>query len=78
MEIELKIPREAERLLKRIQKIYPDAVISGGYLRDLYFGKKPKDIDVFVPFSENKIEETDEYKSLIAEIELPLKKNESL
>lgn len=76
MEIDLKIPREGVRVLKKIQKIYPDAVISGGYLRDLYYGKKPKDIDIFIPFKENKIEETQEYKSLIAAIEVPLKKDE--
>jgi hypothetical protein len=34
------------------KKLYPSAIIAGGYLRDLYLGKTPKDIDVWLPDGE--------------------------
>jgi hypothetical protein len=39
---------DAIAVLKEIQKKSPDAIIAGGFLRDLFFGKQPKDLDIFV------------------------------
>lgn len=36
-------------VLKEIRESIPDAVITGGYLRDSFNGIKPKDIDIFFP-----------------------------
>ena len=38
----------ALEILSQVQKKHPEAIIAGGFLRDLYFGKKFKDIDIFV------------------------------
>jgi hypothetical protein len=38
----------ALEILFQVQKKHPEAIIAGGFLRDLYFGKKFKDIDIFV------------------------------
>jgi hypothetical protein len=38
----------ALEILSQVQKKHPEAVIAGGFLRDLYFGKEFKDIDIFV------------------------------
>src|ERR1700754_852148 len=38
--------------LTLVQAVFPKAVLAGGYLRDLFFGKTPKDIDIFVPYTE--------------------------
>lgn len=32
-----------------ITRMFPGAILAGGLLRDLYFGKEPKDADIFVP-----------------------------
>ena len=42
------IPEDWTKTLKMIQREYPEAVIAGGSLRDLFLGKEIKDIDVFV------------------------------
>lgn len=39
--------------LHKVQSHVPGAVIAGGYLRDLYIGIEPKDIDIFIPFVED-------------------------
>lgn len=39
---------DALAVLKEIQKRSPEAIIAGGFLRDLYMGKQPKDLDIFV------------------------------
>ena len=39
---------DACAILKDIQVTNPEAVISGGFLRDLFFGKQPKDLDIFI------------------------------
>lgn len=31
---------------------FPGAVVAGGYLRDTLIGQRPKDLDVFIPYSE--------------------------
>lgn len=40
-------------MLERVQAYIPGAVIAGGYLRDLYLGMPYKDIDIFIPFTED-------------------------
>lgn len=37
----------ARAILKGIRKDYPDAFIAGGYLRDLFCKREPKDLDIF-------------------------------
>lgn len=39
-------------VLRRVQEVCPRAIIAGGFLRDLIAGVEPKDIDIFVPFTE--------------------------
>jgi hypothetical protein len=39
---------EYGELLETIQHFYPEAIIAGGALRDLVFGKPVKDVDVFI------------------------------
>jgi hypothetical protein len=38
----------ALEILSQVQKKHPEAIIAGGFLRDLYFSKEFKDIDIFV------------------------------
>lgn len=66
------VPAEWTRLIKEIQVYFPQAVIAGGALRDLYHGRQPKDIDVFIPVPEaednlwlDQIENLDPYFSTI-------------
>lgn len=42
--------------LMALQVIAPGTVVAGGYLRDQFFGKAPKDIDFFLPYSGGTIE----------------------
>lgn len=44
------IPESCEgvRVLRDVQRIFPSAVLAGGYLRDTMLGRPPKDIDVMV------------------------------
>lgn len=35
--------------LAAVQQLFPGAVLAGGYLRDKFFGRSPKDIDIFIP-----------------------------
>jgi len=44
---EIEIPDVWIEALKECQSIDPTAIIAGGCLRDLYFGKEPKDVDIF-------------------------------
>lgn len=37
-----------DALTKMFHAGFPDARIAGGYLRDLYLGRKPKDMDIFI------------------------------
>lgn len=41
------------RALKAVQAVFPTALLAGGFLRDVMLGRQPKDIDIFVPHSEN-------------------------
>jgi hypothetical protein len=44
------IPEEVKSLLSKVQEFSRDeAILAGGYLRDLDHGVEPKDIDIFVP-----------------------------
>ncbi|KQW02224.1 hypothetical protein [Rhizobacter sp. Root1221] len=35
--------------LKTVQAVFPNAILAGGFLRDLLLDRTPKDIDIFVP-----------------------------
>jgi hypothetical protein len=39
---------KAAELVRKIRTVFPDAIVAGGYLRDLTIGAQPKDIDVFI------------------------------
>jgi hypothetical protein len=39
---------KAAELVRKIRTVFPEAIVAGGYLRDLAIGAKPKDIDVFI------------------------------
>lgn len=45
------IPADWKFVLDEIQQKHPLAVIAGGSLRDLYYGKTPKDVDIFIPIT---------------------------
>ena len=45
----MNLPARVAVALFDLQRIEPEAGISGGYLRDIANGKPPKDIDVFCP-----------------------------
>ena len=47
------IPREWRECLFEIQKDFPNAVIAGGCLRDCYFKREIKDVDIFIPEVDN-------------------------
>lgn len=42
------IPERVRETLRRTRQVFPEAVIVGGYLRDLWARKEPKDIDIFI------------------------------
>lgn len=44
---------EGLRALSAVQKVFPSAILAGGYLRDCWFGRSPKDIDIFFEYTEN-------------------------
>jgi hypothetical protein len=46
-----KIPSAWVDYLTQIQQEYPQAVLGGGCLRDLYHDKEVKDVDIFIPNS---------------------------
>lgn len=43
------IPQLWVDVLRRVQQEYPGAIIAGGSLRDLYYGRPVKDVDIFIP-----------------------------
>jgi hypothetical protein len=45
--MKLEVPQEWVGILKAVQRVYPDALMAGGALRDLDNGKEVKDIDIF-------------------------------
>lgn len=45
------IPAAWCEVLERVRAEFPKAVIAGGCLRDLDFGKPVKDVDIFIPIS---------------------------
>lgn len=49
--INIDIPSKVVDMLNAIRDSAPEAIIAGGYLRDLDHGIQPRDIDVFVPFN---------------------------
>jgi hypothetical protein len=52
------IPQPVINALKLARQDYPDAFIAGGYLRDLYNGVEPVDVDLFT-FAQPKEDEVD-------------------
>lgn len=50
----MQIPESWKQCLAEVQKTFPNAVIGGGCLRDVYFGVEPKDIDIFIPMTTQK------------------------
>lgn len=45
--------QDALNILKKVrEQVSTNAVIAGGYIRDVFYGRKPKDIDIFIPFEE--------------------------
>lgn len=46
--IEIKLP--SLPYWEILKEAFPDACIAGGYPRDLFFGRTPKDIDIWIPF----------------------------
>lgn len=48
------------KILQEVQQKYPEAIIAGGFLRDLFFGKEFKDIDIFINESKEKEEPYEE------------------
>lgn len=49
--------------LALVKRTFPGAIIAGGFLRDAFFGRQKKDIDIFVPF------DADERTSLSMELD---------
>lgn len=41
------VERGAE-VVRKIRKVFPEAILAGGYLRDVLLGIEPKDMDIFV------------------------------
>jgi hypothetical protein len=42
---------DALEALAAVRVVFPEAIIAGGFLRDVYFHRTPKDIDIFVPYT---------------------------
>ena len=61
-------------LWKEILSFFPEgSIIAGGCVRDYWLGKKPKDIDVFFPYT--KLEDFnywDSYQNLLKRIRVPI------
>lgn len=43
------IPQEWIDTLKKVQEVFPQAIIAGGALRDLQYNREVKDVDIFIP-----------------------------
>lgn len=55
MNIQLNIPSEWLHTLSVLQGVYPSAIIAGGALRDIFFNKPVKDVDIFVELDRDTI-----------------------
>lgn len=64
------IPAEWQGVLKRVQDVFPGAIIAGGALRDLANNVPIKDVDIFVPVSVFNDDEINLAYSLFEDIEL--------
>lgn len=49
--VSLNIPAEWSQVLRSVQEYFPQAIIAGGALRDLWHDKPAKDVDIFIPLS---------------------------
>lgn len=45
----MQIPSKWKDVLSKVQGVFPGAIIAGGALRDLQYGKPIKDVDIFCP-----------------------------
>lgn len=67
------IPPEWKDVLSKVQGVFPGAIIAGGALRDLEYGKPIKDVDIFCPVVECKDGlYDDELEAILPGIELML------
>jgi hypothetical protein len=62
------IPQPWRAALAQIKSYIPSAVIAGGCLRDREFGKKVKDIDIFVPVSTSTEADLKAVKEMLIEL----------
>lgn len=46
--LNLDIPQAYQDMLLAVRQVFPSAIIAGGSLRDLHYGKTPKDVDIFI------------------------------
>lgn len=55
----MQIPTEWLEVLRKVQRVFPQAFIAGGALRDLEYNRPVKDVDIFIPVprTEGSIEE---------------------
>jgi len=57
MNTEVTLPKEVMAVFTEIKSVFPSAVIAGGALRDLHYGKAPKDFDIFIPETEDEFKQ---------------------
>lgn len=62
------IPQPWRTALAQLQTCIPSAIMAGGCLRDREFGKKVKDIDIFVPVSSNPEKDLSEVKKMLIDL----------
>ncbi|WMX18607.1 nucleotidyltransferase [Aeromonas phage 1233] len=62
MIIDLHVPPTTMELIRKVQAAFPNysVMLAGGYLRDLYRSKSPKDIDIFL-IPERKVPKDDRF-----------------
>ncbi len=60
----MQIPVLWQEVLKDVQRVFPSAMIAGGALRDLFYNKPVKDVDIFC----NVEESPDDFDTLLMEV----------
>lgn len=60
------IPQEWIDTLRKVQGVFPRAVIAGGALRDLIYNRPVKDVDIFIPIERDADRNTAEVNVLAA------------
>lgn len=51
----IEIPEEWLKVLAQVRQSFPNAIIAGGCLRDLHYGKPIKDVDIFAPIVQDEL-----------------------